>query len=220
MSKPNGSLEDAPHHHHHQKKQNKPKQNKHPNHGAHSALYSFEGMTVIDQWSLLVCREWIQWNDCSKVSTSDINTDNRKTNTAVLKVKYSSLMAEDTCRIQLSTVLTLKDCNQDKKKIFHFKQTSSSHSGVSAQHAWLHCFYTSAYEGRSRWFIISYGNMCDDWVIWEKKKRASQEGLSLWQPRHDKQKQIAMSITVKEECHRRLQAKWNVPQEQLTMKQK
>lgn len=50
MSKPNGSLEDAPHHHHHhQKKQNKPKQNKHPNHGAHSVLYSFEGMTVIDQ---------------------------------------------------------------------------------------------------------------------------------------------------------------------------
>lgn len=31
------------------KNQNKPKQNKHPNHGAHSALYSFEGMTVIDQ---------------------------------------------------------------------------------------------------------------------------------------------------------------------------
>lgn len=127
MSKPNGSLEDAPHHHHHQKKQNKPKQNKHPNHGAHSALYSFEGMTVIDQWSLLVCREWIQWNDCSKVSTSDINTDNRKTNTAVLKVKYSSLMAEDTCRIQLSTVLTLKDCNQDKKKY----STSNKHPALT-----------------------------------------------------------------------------------------
>lgn len=113
MSKPNGSLEDPPH----TPKTKQNKTNKHPNHGAHSALYSFEGMTVVDQWSLLVCREWIQWNDCSKVSTSDINTDNRKTNTAFLKVKYSSLMAEDTCRIQLSSVLTLKDCNQGKKNI-------------------------------------------------------------------------------------------------------